>query len=182
MTDTATGTAPVPAGQQRRARTGTLAALIAALVVLAVSIAAVVVYAANHRTSAPTATASGNLSDLGGWTTVNPAPTDGSTGGQGWSGMMGDGHDQGEGMIDSHDGTMMGGTVGAAVDVTTARGIAQDWADQQVPGATVNAGIRTGNTYRFTVTRDGQAVALVVVDATTGRYAVRLLPSPSPTA
>lgn len=142
-----------------------VAALVASVVLLLGSMTAVAVYAASHTSNVASGQAGGRPGDGRGW---------GATDGMG--GMMGDGED---GWMGGDGWTVSGGT-GAAVTADQARALAQAWVDANTPGATLDAASTMSGAYRFTVTRDGQTVALVWVEAATGRLGAQTLPAPTP--
>lgn len=155
-----------------------IVALIASVLLLLGSMTAVAVYTGGHttRSQAPT----GQTSGWQGWTSPGTgAPTSGQPGVSGWDDMgmmMGDGQ---RGWMNADGWTVSGGT-GTAVTADQALSLAQGWVDTNAPGATVDPASTMSGAYRFTVTRNGQAIALVWVDATTGRLGARTIATPTP--
>jgi hypothetical protein len=104
---------------------------------------------------------------------ANSTPTGNNDGP--WSqGMMGGGWDNGSGGGMMGQGWSQNGSTDAPeITLDQAKKIATDWSATNLPGATLDAGIQMPMGYVFVATKDGKAVAHVMVNDDTGKvYAV----------
>lgn len=147
----------------------TLAALVATVMVLLGSMTATAFYITSHNNTTSSAAAIPQSNDQGGW--------GGTQNGQdGWNDMGGMMGDYGDRWM-SGDG-WTGGAEGP-VTLDAARILARGWVDANTAGASLDAGTAVSGAYRFTATQNGQVVALLWVEADTGRISARIPPTPS---
>ena len=156
-------------------RGGYVAALVVAVGALVGSVIAAVVFTTTsgpwslHRASQGTA--------AGDWRT-------GLAGG----GMMGSGTvsgDQSRGMMGRSGGGMMGnwdGNETASVTLAQAKTAADKWVAANQPGAAAGPGAQMPMGYVFTVTKDGQAIGMVMVNDDTGALSWVQYAQPTPAA
>ena len=92
---------------------------------------------------------------------------------------------EGSGFAQGMDLGMMGdgdrSTGDAAVSLAQAQASARDWVAKNAPGATVDDGVTMPMGYVFTVTKDNQVVARMMVNDDTGQIAVSTWATPAPT-
>jgi uncharacterized membrane protein len=136
-------------------RTGYVIALVVAVVVLVGSVAGAAVWSSTPRAAAPDR----QVTNPGGRGGLGPGDDQGSA--------RGSGRGPGAMMWDDQGDT-------ASISLSEARTIAQQWVDDHLAGARLDAGISTMRGYRFTATLNG-TTAVLLVDESDGSVIAHLL-------